>query len=68
MTSPQITEEGFIEGTFIRTARKEHRCAARCGKPISIGERYAEYVGEVSAYASGDRYHLGECADRELKP
>lgn len=57
----------YIDGTFLRTARKEHRCAARCGRPILPGERYAEYVGEVATYQSGSRYHLGQCADSQLE-
>lgn len=57
----------YIEGTFIRTARKEHRCWARCGRPINAGEQYAEYVGEVGPYESGARYHLGACADGQIR-
>lgn len=54
----------WIDGTFIRTARKPHRCEG-CRVEIVPGEQYAEYVGEVSAYQSGSRYCIG-CAERQL--
>lgn len=65
------TSEGYIEGSIVRTARKEHRCSrgAKCleaRRPIRAGERYVEYVGEVALYQSGYRYHIA-CAEEELK-
>ena len=55
----------YIEGTFVRVARKGHTCR-QCLKPIGTGTRYAEYVGESSPYTSGSRYHIGACADYQL--
>lgn len=55
----------YIDGTFMRTARKAHRCE-ECGRTIAAGERYAEYVGETPVYQSGHRYCLDGCADKQL--
>lgn len=64
----------YIDGTFVRTARKEHGCdgngaageyrahAEGCARKIAKGERYVEYVGEVAAFQSGSR-HTVACAD-----
>ena len=57
------------ETTFLRVARKEHRCAGGhngqtnvpCRKPIRKGERYVESCSETPLFQSGNRYHF-ECA------
>jgi len=57
-------EMRFIDGTFVRSARKQHGCA-KCKSKIVVGEEYAEYVGEVGPYSSGVRYCLS-CAATQL--
>lgn len=46
---------------ILRTARKRWSCK-RCRTTIAIGERHLEYVGEVPAYQSGERY-CAVCAE-----
>lgn len=55
----------WIDGCFIRKARKSHTCRA-CRQPIENGTEYVEYVGETNPYRSGMRYHMGECAKQRV--
>ncbi len=64
---PTTIRDGWLAGSIVRTARKEHGCdywlgtsnGGVCGKTIRAGERYAE--GDRNATAGGfgfDRYCL----------
>jgi hypothetical protein len=57
-------EMRFIDGTFVRVARKEYACR-KCRSKIVVSSEYAEYVGEVGPYESGVRYCF-DCAATEL--
>lgn len=74
MIKEQPIKIRWPESTFVRTARKEHRCCGgydhdkqervKCTVVITRGERYIEYCGEVGAYQSGSHYHL-DCARQQ---
>jgi len=55
----------LIENCHVRVARKAHRGGRECGHDIPRGAVYVEYVGETSAFHSGERY-CGACAETKL--
>lgn len=65
----RITPSMDDGSVIVRRARSAHRCwgghdgqrRTRCDAPIIKGMVYIEYIGETTAFQSGQRYHV-KCA------